>query len=148
MIFSSNFMWAECRNQWNSCWIPLKVAISLDFGRKFWVPKHVYQDLMWKKVFSDCFLFWGRSSSLNLSYPKFRSKIIYSIVWKNVHKLFSCFCCLNYVLNRICLCLDPEASSWYRIPKKVYFAYNFNEHVLRAQKRFFGSEKSFEKLRD
>ena len=44
-----------------------------------------------KKVFSDFFLFWGRSSSLNLSYPKFRSKIINSIVWKNLHKIFHVF---------------------------------------------------------
>ena len=28
-----------------------------------------------------------------------------------------------------------------------HFAYNFNQLVLRAQKIFFGSEKSFEKLR-
>ena len=44
-----------------------------------------------KKVFSEFFLFWGRSSSLNLSYPKFRSKIINSIVCKNLHKIFHVF---------------------------------------------------------
>ena len=44
-----------------------------------------------KKVFSGKILFWGRSSSLNLSYPKFRSKIINSIVWKNLHKIFHVF---------------------------------------------------------
>ena len=89
--FQLKFMWGECGNQWNSCRIPLIVAISLDFGRKFWVPKHVYQDLMRKKKFFQIFLFWGRSSSLNLSYPKFRSKIINSIVWKNLHKIIHVF---------------------------------------------------------
>ena len=44
-----------------------------------------------KKVFCRFFLFWGRSSSLNLSYPKFRSKIINSIVWKKLHKIFHVF---------------------------------------------------------
>ena len=89
--FQLKFMWGECGNQWNSCRILLIVTISLDFGRKFWVPKHVYQDLMRKKRVFQIFLFWGRSSSLNLSYPKCRSKIINSIVWKNLHKIFNVF---------------------------------------------------------
>ena len=119
--FQLKFMWGECGNQWNSCRIPLTVAISLDLGRKFWVPKHVYQDLMRKKSFFRFYFILGKIIFIELVLSKISLQNNKFYCMKKFTQNYSCFCCLNYVLNTICLCLDPEASSRYRISEKSSF---------------------------
>ena len=80
-----------------------------------------------KSFFFEFFLFWGISSSLILCYPKIRSKILKFIVWKKSHKIFIVLRVLNTVWTQSACVETLRCLDGLGFPKKVRFAYNFNE---------------------
>ena len=74
-----------------------------------------------KKVFAVLFFILGKIIFIELVLSKISLQNNKFYCMKKCTQNYSCFCCLNYVLNTICLCLDPEASNRYRISEKSSF---------------------------